>query len=134
MGVNTDICNYQLFQLQQITDKMDSLSGATLMKADGSKVEAEKALENKDLVLYYFSAHWCPPAGSSPPCWLTSTERSLMTWRSSSCPATGPPRTWSPTAALIDELSGNGPARVVTLTEDRVRLSPFAVAFVQKLD
>jgi len=26
---------------------MDSLKGATLLKADGSKVEAEKALENK---------------------------------------------------------------------------------------
>merc|ERR1739849_60563 len=66
MGVNTDICNYQLLQ-QQITDKMDSLNGATLIKADGSKVEAEKALENKDLVLYYFSAHWCPPCRQFTP-------------------------------------------------------------------
>merc|ERR1712244_916 len=46
---------------KEITDKMDSLKGATLIKADGSKGEADKALENKDLVLYYFSAHWCPP-------------------------------------------------------------------------
>ena len=30
-----------------VVDKMDSLNGATLIKADGSKVEAEKALENK---------------------------------------------------------------------------------------
>jgi len=30
-----------------VADKMDSLNGATLIKADGSKVEAEKALENK---------------------------------------------------------------------------------------
>ena len=30
-----------------VADKMDSLKGATLIKADGSKVEAEKALENK---------------------------------------------------------------------------------------
>merc|ERR1712066_902861 len=40
---------------------MDSLKGATLVKADGSQVKAEDALENKDLVLFYFSAHWCPP-------------------------------------------------------------------------
>ena len=62
---------------------MDSLKGATLLKADGSKVEAEKALENKvrewlelradfdftvqDLVLYYFSAHWCPPCRQFTP-------------------------------------------------------------------
>merc|ERR1712019_170041 len=59
MGVNTDNT--------EITDKMDSLNGATLIKADGSKVEAEKALENKDLVLYYFSAHWCPPCRQFTP-------------------------------------------------------------------
>merc|ERR1712038_2078982 len=51
----------------EITDKMDSLNGATLIKADGSKIEAEKALENKDLVLYYFSAHWCPPCRQFTP-------------------------------------------------------------------
>merc|ERR1711953_895874 len=53
--------------LLQSADKMDSLNGATLIKADGSKVEAEKALENKDLVLYYFSAHWCPPCRQFTP-------------------------------------------------------------------
>merc|ERR1712154_278242 len=52
---------------KEITDKMDSLNGATLIKADGSKVEADKALENKDLVLYYFSAHWCPPCRQFTP-------------------------------------------------------------------
>merc|ERR1719336_1886744 len=61
---------------------MDSLKGATLIKADGSKVQAEAALENKvrpslsflrsdfiiqDLVLYYFSAHWCPPCRQFTP-------------------------------------------------------------------
>ena len=68
---------------------MDSLNGATLIKADGSKFEAEKALENKvgpsqslevwsrnpvstlfiiqDFVLYYFSAHWCPPCRQFTP-------------------------------------------------------------------
>jgi len=40
---------------------MDSLKSATLTKADGSTVDAATALEQKELVLYYFSAHWCPP-------------------------------------------------------------------------
>merc|ERR1712055_448166 len=43
------------------TAKMTSLSTATLFKADGSSVEAGPALEGKDLILFYFSAHWCPP-------------------------------------------------------------------------
>merc|ERR1712156_1256781 len=63
MGVIAD--NWQL--TQQTVKTMDSLKGATLLKADGSKIEAEKALENKDLVLYYFSAHWCPPCRQFTP-------------------------------------------------------------------
>jgi len=46
---------------------MDSLAGVTLMKADGSSVSAEAATEGKDLVLYYFSAHWCPPCRQFTP-------------------------------------------------------------------
>jgi len=40
---------------------MDSLTGASLTKADGTLLTAETALQNKEIVLYYFSAHWCPP-------------------------------------------------------------------------
>ena len=40
---------------------MDSLAGVKLVKADGSSVEAEKALAGKELIAYYFSGHWCPP-------------------------------------------------------------------------
>ena len=40
---------------------MDSLAGVKLVKADGSSVEAEKALAGKELISYYFSGHWCPP-------------------------------------------------------------------------
>eukprot|EP00091_Calanus_sinicus_P003562 TRINITY_DN13733_c0_g1_i2.p1 TRINITY_DN13733_c0_g1~~TRINITY_DN13733_c0_g1_i2.p1 ORF type:complete len:148 (-),score=72.75 TRINITY_DN13733_c0_g1_i2:130-528(-) len=40
---------------------MDSLAGVKLAKADGSLVEAEKALAGKELIAYYFSGHWCPP-------------------------------------------------------------------------
>lgn len=38
------------------------------------------------------------------------------------------------TASVIDELSGNGPARYMTLTGDRITLKPFAVAFVRESD
>ena len=40
---------------------MDSLKGQNLVKSDGSSVPADSALAGKDLVLFYFSAHWCPP-------------------------------------------------------------------------
>merc|ERR1712098_223628 len=42
-------------------NKMDSLAGATLIRSDGSSVSADTALANKEIVLFYFSAHWCPP-------------------------------------------------------------------------
>ena len=40
---------------------MELFKGQELLKADGSKVEAEGALQGKDFVCLYFSAHWCPP-------------------------------------------------------------------------
>jgi len=40
---------------------MHYLAGVKLIKADGSSVLAETALAGKELVLYYFSGHWCPP-------------------------------------------------------------------------
>merc|ERR1711899_570748 len=46
---------------------MDSLTGQQLIKADGSSHAAEAALDGKDLVLYYFSAHWCPPCRQFTP-------------------------------------------------------------------
>ena len=45
--INTIIFDKTLHCSSIVVDKMDSLNGATLIKADGSKVEAEKALENK---------------------------------------------------------------------------------------
>merc|ERR1712173_27543 len=47
--------------------KMDSLKGVKLIKADGSTVEADSALAGKDLILFYFSAHWCPPCRGFTP-------------------------------------------------------------------
>jgi len=46
---------------------MDVLSGHKLMKKDGSLVEADTALKDKNYVLFYFSAHWCPPCRQFTP-------------------------------------------------------------------
>merc|ERR1711872_120916 len=46
---------------------MDSLKGQNLVKSDGSSVPANSALAGKDLVLFYFSAHWCPPCRQFTP-------------------------------------------------------------------
>jgi len=46
---------------------MDSLAGAKLVKGDGSTVAADDALANKEIVLFYFSAHWCPPCRQFTP-------------------------------------------------------------------
>ena len=40
---------------------MDLIKSQTFIRADGSSIEAESALANKELILIYFSAHWCPP-------------------------------------------------------------------------
>ena len=40
---------------------MEFLNGKTLVRADGSNVSADQALASKRIVLFYFSAHWCPP-------------------------------------------------------------------------
>merc|ERR1712113_16574 len=45
----------------------DSLKGAKLIKADGSTVEADSALNGKKFVGFYFSAHWCPPCRGFTP-------------------------------------------------------------------
>merc|ERR1711862_58179 len=61
MGSHTHRCTHTTIKKKY--PNMDSLKGAKLVKADGSSVEADSALEGKDLILFYFSAHWCPP------CW-----------------------------------------------------------------
>ncbi|XP_046441673.1 nucleoredoxin-like protein 2 [Daphnia pulex] len=40
---------------------MDMLSGQQLVNKQKQGVHAEVALQNKDIICYYFSAHWCPP-------------------------------------------------------------------------
>jgi len=46
---------------------MDSLAGATLIKADGTTAAAEAVLGDKEIILFYFSAHWCPPCRQFTP-------------------------------------------------------------------
>ena len=46
---------------------MDLISGQTLVKADGSKVQASTALTGKNVICLYFSAHWCPPCRAFTP-------------------------------------------------------------------
>ena len=46
---------------------MDLISGQTLVKADGSKVQASTALTGKNVICLYFSAHWCPPCRGFTP-------------------------------------------------------------------
>ena len=40
---------------------MDILKSVNLIKADGAKKPSSEALAGKDIILIYFSAHWCPP-------------------------------------------------------------------------
>jgi len=46
---------------------MDKIKGQTLIKADGSKVQADDALAGKKFICIYFSAHWCPPCRGFTP-------------------------------------------------------------------
>jgi len=47
---------------------MDLLAGAKLKKnCAEADVEADQALENKEIVCFYFSAHWCPPCRQFTP-------------------------------------------------------------------
>ena len=40
---------------------MDSLSGQQLLRKDETVVEADSNLAEKKVLVFYFSAHWCPP-------------------------------------------------------------------------
>jgi len=46
---------------------MDLIKGKNLTKADGSSLSADAALAGKDVILVYFSAHWCPPCRAFTP-------------------------------------------------------------------
>jgi len=46
---------------------MDSLKDQQLMRKSGQVVEANQVLEDKKIICYYFSAHWCPPCRNFTP-------------------------------------------------------------------
>ena len=46
---------------------MDSLRGVTLVTSDGTTVLADNILNDKNIILFYFSAHWCPPCRQFTP-------------------------------------------------------------------
>jgi len=53
--------------LKEKTSVMDLIKGKSLIKADGSSQSAESALAGKDIIMFYFSAHWCPPCRGFTP-------------------------------------------------------------------
>ena len=59
--------NFRKPTLPKNIKKMDSLAGQKLVKADGSSAAADAAMADKELILYYFSAHWCPPCRQFTP-------------------------------------------------------------------
>jgi nucleoredoxin len=46
---------------------MDMLTGQKLLRKSGEVILADEALERKKVILYYFSAHWCPPCEAFTP-------------------------------------------------------------------
>ncbi|XP_015914691.1 nucleoredoxin-like protein 2 isoform X2 [Parasteatoda tepidariorum] len=46
---------------------MEILAGQTLVKRDQSKIAADEALKDKEVIGLYFSAHWCPPCRGFTP-------------------------------------------------------------------
>ncbi|KFM74094.1 Nucleoredoxin-like protein 2, partial [Stegodyphus mimosarum] len=40
---------------------MEFITGQTLVRKNRSNVQADDALQGKEIIGFYFSAHWCPP-------------------------------------------------------------------------
>lgn len=40
---------------------MEHLAGQTLVKKNKDTVPADEVLSDKEIIAFYFSAHWCPP-------------------------------------------------------------------------
>ncbi|XP_013794255.1 nucleoredoxin-like protein 2 [Limulus polyphemus] len=46
---------------------MDIIQGQKLFKKDKSEVDADEILQDKEIIGFYFSAHWCPPCRAFTP-------------------------------------------------------------------
>ena len=60
-SISCSACRFHQQRNIPRSSKIDLLSGVKLIKPDNTAVEAPKVLASKKLVLFYFSAHWCPP-------------------------------------------------------------------------
>ncbi len=49
------------------TTAMEIVQPASLVKADGAKKPASEVVGGKDIIAFYFSAHWCPPCRAFTP-------------------------------------------------------------------
>merc|ERR1712154_246759 len=58
--------------------RMDSLTGQQLLGKDEKVVSADSVLEDKRIIAFYFSAHWCPPCRLFTPL-LTEFYSDLVT-------------------------------------------------------
>ena len=52
---------------EKANDFCEIIKGSSLFKADQSTKPIDEALAGKDIVLVYFSAHWCPPCRKFTP-------------------------------------------------------------------
>merc|ERR1711923_79164 len=59
MGEHIQLLNCEQHTLKKRFKNMDLIKSQTLVRSDGSEVNAKSALSEKDLVLIYFSAKWC---------------------------------------------------------------------------
>ena len=67
--------------------KMDIIKSVNLRKAGGSTKPATEVTSGKDVICFYFSAHWCPPCRAFTPvlkefyevCLPTNKENKLIT-------------------------------------------------------
>ena len=65
---------------------MDSLAGQQLLRKDEKVVSADTALEEKKIIAFYFSAHWCPPCRLFTPvlaefysvCWCSNKVINIL--------------------------------------------------------
>merc|ERR1711963_681314 len=68
------------YNLKEKTSVMDLIKGKSLIKADGSSQSAESALAGKEIIMFYFSAHWCPPCRGFTPMLKDFYEESHGDW------------------------------------------------------
>ena len=69
--LNTLSTSPELLRSQPL--RMDSLTGQQLLGKDEKVVSADSVLEDKRIIAFYFSAHWCPPCR-----WADSPAHVLM--------------------------------------------------------